>query len=57
MIFHLGVMTLFAACVAAVFAVLQRDEARAQVVYGARLFGLLAGSALVLGGLQYIFFR
>lgn len=57
MTLHLGVMVLFAACVATVFAVLQRDEPRAQMVFGARLFGMLAGGALLVGGLQYIFFR
>ena len=54
---HLGVMALCAACVSVVFAALQRDEPAAQVKFAAQTFGALIGGALVLGVLQYVFFR
>lgn len=54
---HLGVMALCAFCVSAVFAVIQRDETAAQLKFGAQVFGALVGGGLVLGVLQYVFFR
>ena len=57
MTMHLSVMALCAACVAVVFAVLQRDEPAAQVKFAAQTFGALVGGGLILGVLQYIFFR
>ncbi|MBP6716310.1 MAG: hypothetical protein KA205_05560 [Acidobacteria bacterium] len=54
---HLGVMALCAACVAIVFAVLQRDEPGAQMTFAAKVFGALVGGALVVGLLQNLFFR
>lgn len=57
MILHLGIMALCAACVAAVFAVLHRDTAAAQLKFGAQVFAGLAGGGLVVGLLQFIFFR
>jgi hypothetical protein len=57
MTLHLGVMALCAACVSAVFATLHRDDAAAQMKFAAQVFGALVGGALVLGLLQYVFFR
>lgn len=57
MTLHLGIMALCAACVSTVFAVLQRDEAPAQVRFGARIFGALMGGGILLGVLQYVFFH
>lgn len=54
---HLGVMALCALCVSAVFAVLQRDDAAAQLKFGGQVFGALVGGGLVIGFLQYVFFR
>lgn len=54
---HLGVMALCAACVSVVFAVLQRDEASAQLTFASRVFAGLMGGGVVLGLLQYAFFR
>ena len=54
---HLGVMALCALCVSAVFAVIQRDDAGAQLKFGGQIFGALVGGAVVLGLLQYVFFR
>lgn len=54
---HLGVMALCAACISIVFAVLYRDEPAAQVRFAAQVFGGLVGGALVLGAVQYVFFR
>ena len=54
---HLGVMALCALCVSFVFGVLQRDEPAAQVSFSVRVFAGLMGGGLVLGLLQYVFFR
>jgi hypothetical protein len=54
---HLGVMALCAACVSIVFAVLQRDEPAAQMAFAARVCGALVGGGLLVGLLQYVFFR
>ncbi|HEY6357691.1 MAG TPA: hypothetical protein VIX35_05580 [Vicinamibacterales bacterium] len=50
---HLGMMCLFAACVATVFAVLLRDERRDQVRLAARVFGGLVLGAYAIGWLMY----
>jgi hypothetical protein len=57
MIVHLGVMALCAACIAAVFGVLYRESSAAQIKFGAQVFAGLAGGGLVVGLLQYVFFR
>lgn len=57
MILHLGVMALCAACIGAVFAVLYRDTASAQFKFGAQVFAGLFGGGLVVGLVQFIFFR
>jgi hypothetical protein len=46
-------MIAFALFVAAVFAVLMRDEPREQLRLGARLFGGLVGGGLLVGWLLY----
>jgi len=56
-ILHLGVMTLCAACIGAVFGVLYRDTAAAQLKFGAQVFAGLAGGGLVVGLLQFVFFH
>jgi hypothetical protein len=50
---HLGMMCLFAACVAAVFAALLRDERADQVRLAVRVFGGLVVGAYALGWLMY----
>lgn len=57
MILHLGVMTLCAASIGAVFGVLYRDETSAQLKFGVRVFAGLAGGGLIVGLLQFVFFR
>jgi len=54
---HLGMMCLFAACLAAVFATLLRDEPRDQVRLAARVFGGLVIGAYVVGWLMYVAFH
>jgi hypothetical protein len=46
-------MTLFAFLVSLVFAVLVRDEPRAQLRFGALMFAAFMGGALVLGWLMF----
>ena len=50
---HFLVLMLFALCVSTVFAVLLRDEVRAQVRLGAMMFGGFVLAAFVLGWLMY----
>ena len=50
---HLGLLILFAGFVSLIFAVLMRDQPRAQLVFGLRLFGGFVGVAIVLGWLMY----
>lgn len=54
---HLGLMILFAACVATVFGALMRDESREQARFGGRIFGGLVLGAYLLGWLMYWAFR
>ncbi len=51
---HLGVMVLFAAAVAVVFAVLMREDGTEQIRLGGRIFGGLVGGALVVGWVMYL---
>ena len=50
---HFLVLMLFALCVSTVFAVLLRDEVRAQVRLGAMMFGGFVVAAFVLGWAMY----
>jgi hypothetical protein len=50
---HLGLLLLFAAFVSVIFSVLMRDDPRAQLTFGLRLFGGFVGAALVLGWLMF----
>ena len=50
---HFGLMIVFAFFVAAVFAVIARDEPAEQVKLGAKFFGGFVGAGLVLGWLMY----
>ena len=50
---HLILLVLFAFLVSVVFALLSRDDPRAQILFGARLFGIFVVSAVVLGWLLY----
>ena len=52
---HLLILVLFALLVSIVFAVLMRDELRAQIQFGAVLFGSFVVGAIVLGWLMYPF--
>jgi len=52
---HFLLMVLFSFFVALVFAVLMKDEPRAQVRFGAVVFGGFILSALVLGWLMFPF--
>jgi hypothetical protein len=52
---HLLLLIIFALCVSAVLAVLQRDTPRAQVRFGLWLAGAFVGAALILGWLMYPF--
>jgi len=57
MMLHIGVMALCAACIGAVFGVLYRDAASAQIKFGGQIFGGLFGGGIVVGLLQYVFFH
>jgi heme A synthase len=50
---HLLLLVLFALLVSAVFAALTRDEPRAQLRAGARMFGGFILAAIVLGWLMF----
>jgi hypothetical protein len=50
---HLGLMVVFAACVAAVFGTLMREDSRDQVRLGVRIFGGLVLGAYALGWIMY----
>lgn len=50
---HFGVLLLFAACVAVVFALLVREDGHDQLRLGARIFGGLVGGALLVGWVMY----
>jgi hypothetical protein len=54
---HLGMMSLFAACVAAVFAALLRDERADQIRLAVRVFGGLVVGAYAVGWLMYSAFH
>jgi len=51
---HLGVMVLYAAAVAVVFAMLMRDESPDQLHLGARVFAGLVGGGLAVGWVMYL---
>lgn len=53
---HLGLMILFAALVAPVFAALHRDDLLTGRVFALRLFAALVGGAVVLSWLLYFIF-
>jgi hypothetical protein len=50
---HLGLMLVFSLFVSVVFAALSRDDPKAQVLLGARLFGGFVAAGLVIGWLLY----
>ena len=52
---HLGLMIVFALCVAIVFGTMMRDEPREQLQLGARIFAGFVGGGIVLGWLLYPF--
>jgi hypothetical protein len=52
---HFTLLLLFSFFVSTVFAVLMRDDARTQVVFGARLFGAFVVGAIVAGWLMLPF--
>ena len=52
---HFGIMVLFAACVAIVFATLHRVQPGDQVRLAARIFGALVIGAVALGWVMLLF--
>jgi len=50
---HFGLMLMFSLFVSIVFAVLTRDEPKAQITLGARLFGGFVGAGILIGWLLY----
>ena len=54
---HIGIMIVFAACVSAVFGVLQRDATRDQLRLAGQVFGALVLGAYALGWLMFIAFH
>lgn len=52
---HLALMALFACLASLVFAMLVRDEPRAQLRFGALVFIAFMGGALLLGWVLYLF--
>ena len=55
MVSHVAVMLLFAFFVSVVFAVIAKETPREQLKAGAKMFGLFAGAAIVLGWVMRIF--
>ena len=55
MVSHVGVMLLFAFFVSVVFATIAKDTPKDQAVTGAKMFGLFAAAAVVLGWVMRIF--
>jgi hypothetical protein len=53
---HLGVLILFAACVAAVFGVLLRDDLTEELKLAGRIFSALVLGAYVVGWIMYAAF-
>jgi hypothetical protein len=53
---HLGLMLLFAALVAPVFAALHRDDLASGRVFALKLFGAMAGGAFILSWLLFLVF-
>ena len=53
---HLGIMILFAACVATVFGTLFRDVPKDQLRLGARVFAALVAGGYAVGWLMYFAF-
>jgi hypothetical protein len=52
---HLALMLIFSLCVSAVFAALTRENAREQLVLGAKMFGAMIGAAIILGWVMFPF--
>jgi uncharacterized membrane protein required for colicin V production len=52
---HLALLVVFAFFVSLIFAVIAKDEPRAQLRFGGLMFGGFLASALVLGWLMYPF--
>jgi hypothetical protein len=52
---HLVLMLIFSLCVSAVFAGLLREEAREQLLIGAKMLGGMVAAALVLGWVMFPF--
>jgi hypothetical protein len=52
---HFVLMLIFSAFVSTVFAALMREDAREQLMLGAKMFGGMAAAALVLGWLMLPF--
>jgi hypothetical protein len=52
---HFVLMLIFSLCVSAVFAGLLREDARAQFVLGAKMFGGMIAAAVALGWLMLPF--
>ncbi len=50
---HIGLMAVFSLFVSVVFATLMRDEPKAQLRFGARLFAGFMGAGIVIGWLLY----
>ena len=51
---HIGLMALFALFVSVVFATLQRDVVREQLLFAARLFAAFMGVGVLVGWLLYL---
>jgi hypothetical protein len=52
---HLALMLIFSLCVSTVFAALTRENAREQLVLGAKMFGAMIGAAIILGWVMFPF--